>query len=127
MSYIKQTWVDGDIVTAEKMNHIEDGVEEGTLVVYLVEQVGENTFSIDKTFNEIANFIKSGNYNIILASSRNVLDGNVYQLCKVNYNGEEPARIVFSNVYGESYTEMVMMPNDQNTATRNTRRFTTTS
>ena len=27
MSYEKQTWANGDIITAEKLNHIEDGIE----------------------------------------------------------------------------------------------------
>lgn len=26
MSYEKQTWANGDVITAEKLNHIEDGV-----------------------------------------------------------------------------------------------------
>lgn len=26
MSYEKQTWVDGDLITADKLNHIEDGI-----------------------------------------------------------------------------------------------------
>lgn len=29
MAYVKNTWRDGDIITAEKLNHLEDGVEEG--------------------------------------------------------------------------------------------------
>ncbi len=29
MTYVKNTWRDGDIITAEKLNHLEDGVEEG--------------------------------------------------------------------------------------------------
>lgn len=28
MPYVKQTWNTGDIITAEKLNHIEDGLEE---------------------------------------------------------------------------------------------------
>lgn len=28
MSYIKNTWLDGDIITAEKLNHLEDGVSQ---------------------------------------------------------------------------------------------------
>lgn len=28
MAYTKQTWNTGDIITAEKLNHIEDGLEE---------------------------------------------------------------------------------------------------
>jgi len=27
MTYVKQTWQTGDVITAEKLNHIEDGIE----------------------------------------------------------------------------------------------------
>jgi len=29
MAYEKQTWANGDVITAEKLNHIEDGIENG--------------------------------------------------------------------------------------------------
>ena len=29
MSYEKQTWANGDVITAEKLNHIEEGIAEG--------------------------------------------------------------------------------------------------
>lgn len=29
MSYTKQTWANGDVVTAAKLNHMEDGIEAG--------------------------------------------------------------------------------------------------
>lgn len=29
MAYEKQTWVNGDVITAEKLNHMEDGIAEG--------------------------------------------------------------------------------------------------
>lgn len=56
MSYTKTTWQNGDTITAEKLNHIEDGiadVEGGTLVVnsdYNSEVEGK---VLDKTFEEI--------------------------------------------------------------------------
>lgn len=28
MAYTKQTWVTGDTITAEKLNHVEDGIGE---------------------------------------------------------------------------------------------------
>lgn len=28
MAYIKHTWADGDIITADKLNHLEDGVSQ---------------------------------------------------------------------------------------------------
>ena len=33
MSYIKQTWANGDIITAAKLNHIEDGIASSSNVV----------------------------------------------------------------------------------------------
>lgn len=30
MSYTKQTWQTGDTITAEKLNHIEDGVDDAS-------------------------------------------------------------------------------------------------
>ncbi len=30
MSYTKQTWVTGDTITADKLNHIEDGIEDSS-------------------------------------------------------------------------------------------------
>ena len=35
MSYEKQTWTSGEVITAEKLNHIEDGVEKGTKLIAL--------------------------------------------------------------------------------------------
>lgn len=29
MSYTKQTWYTGDIITADKLNHMEDGIASG--------------------------------------------------------------------------------------------------
>lgn len=37
MSYEKQTWQSGDIITAAKMNHIEDGISSGVSGGLLVE------------------------------------------------------------------------------------------
>lgn len=42
MAYTKQNWECGDLITADKMNHIEDGIEEagsggGTTDYYLIE------------------------------------------------------------------------------------------
>ena len=52
MSYEKQTWETGDIVTSAKLNHMEDGIAEsegnnGLLAVSLTET------GIDKSINEL--------------------------------------------------------------------------
>ena len=47
MSYIKQTWTTGDTITAEKLNHIEDGV------------ANTNSMLIDMTFDSETRLLKS--------------------------------------------------------------------
>lgn len=49
MSYTEQTWANGDIITAEKLNHMEDGIA-GALSVDLIVRVdvddGDPTFTV---------------------------------------------------------------------------------
>lgn len=33
MSYEKQTWATGDVITAEKLNHMEDGIKNNGLII----------------------------------------------------------------------------------------------
>ena len=30
MSYTKQTWTDGEVITDDKLNHMEDGIESAS-------------------------------------------------------------------------------------------------
>lgn len=54
MSYEKQTWESGQTITAEKLNHIEDGIAStgGVLIVHEVEE--NNRSRLDKTWQQIA-------------------------------------------------------------------------
>lgn len=52
MSYEKNTWAKGDVVTSAKLNHMEDGIANaGVLVVGTTEE--DNTIVLDKTWQEI--------------------------------------------------------------------------
>ena len=63
MSYNKHTWTNGEIITAEKMNNIEEGIaeiEQGesgggseVLEVNLTIDVSTGTITADKTWQEI--------------------------------------------------------------------------
>ena len=56
MSYIKNTWQKGDVVTAEKLNHMEAGIASaGTLIIH----TDEND-TMDKTWQEILDAMKAG-------------------------------------------------------------------
>lgn len=52
MAYEKQTWVTGEVITKEKLNHMEDGIANGGGVFVI--GVNEN-HALDKTWNEIKN------------------------------------------------------------------------
>ena len=67
MSYSKQTWVNGEVITAEKLNHMEDGIEGAggggsSALVVNVTQDNPNKFTMDKTWDEI----KSAGGNILI-------------------------------------------------------------
>ena len=60
MSYDKQNWQTGDVITANKLNHIEDGIANGggVVVVHVTEE--NDTFTLDKTWNELQELLASG-------------------------------------------------------------------
>lgn len=62
MAYIKQNWQNGDVITAEKLNHIEDGIMESgggsTLIINVIE--GGAMWTLDKTWQEIYDAHSSG-------------------------------------------------------------------
>ena len=60
MSYDKTTWQTGDVITANKLNHIEDGIANGggVVVVHVTEE--NDTFTLDKTWNELQELLSSG-------------------------------------------------------------------
>ena len=65
MSYEKQTWANGDVITAEKLNHIEDGVYSNSQsggVLLVNESYDDDTgiSTLDKTYTEIKAAIDAG-------------------------------------------------------------------
>lgn len=54
MAYEKQTWACGDTITADKMNHMEEGIENaGSSVLEVGMTTSGNTITLDKTWQEI--------------------------------------------------------------------------
>lgn len=60
MSYVKQTWATGDVVTAEKMNYIENGIANAGGVFIIQKTTSGNTHTLNKTWNEINMAARSG-------------------------------------------------------------------
>ena len=69
MSYEKQTWETGDIVTSAKLNHLEDGIANGTYIVYPVynENYTEATLR-DADNNTVSYNMIKDQYNTILVN-----------------------------------------------------------
>lgn len=63
MAYVEQTWVTGDTITAEKLNHIEDGLEAVSDydLVLLTTTIRLDAITADNTS------IESGNFNDCMA------------------------------------------------------------
>lgn len=55
MSYEKQIWVTGDTITADKLNHMEDGISNRLLEVGIITTIedGEEIMTLNKTWQEI--------------------------------------------------------------------------
>lgn len=52
MAYTKQTWATGDTITAEKLNHMEDGIAENS-IYDIVFSMGETLEATGLPFNEL--------------------------------------------------------------------------
>ena len=66
MAYEPKTWACGDTITADDLNHIEQGIADsgGGMTVNVVQRTGQTTFTIDKTCEEIIDYVKSGKHDI---------------------------------------------------------------
>lgn len=54
MAYTKHTWETGEVITAENLNHIEDGLASGgVLLVNAIEDETAQTTTLDKTWQQI--------------------------------------------------------------------------
>ena len=63
MSYTPTTWANGDVVTATKLNKIEQGIANGggVFLVTFTLQSNQYQYLADKTYGEIKTAIDNGN------------------------------------------------------------------
>lgn len=58
MAYSKTTWANGDVITAAKLNNMENGIAGAASVLALT--MDGDTFAFDKTWQEIHDAIAAG-------------------------------------------------------------------
>lgn len=59
MAYVEHLWKDGDIITAEKLNEIEEGIDTGDFFIDVIVN-NENQTVLNKTYAEIEAIIDEG-------------------------------------------------------------------
>lgn len=111
MSYTPTEWTNGDVITAEKLNHIESGVEESynneeTLLVTFT-TTNSQDYTCDKTYSEIEQAIADGKIVIgrLVVSMQEQITGGFY-LSNVAYmteiSGMEGVGFTLFSLYIES-------------------------
>jgi len=59
--YEKQTWKNGDVITEDKLNHMEDGIAScGMFIVGSTYDKSTQTETLDKTYKEIVDAFNAG-------------------------------------------------------------------
>lgn len=80
MAYNKTTWKTGDTITAEKLNHAEQGIADASTALIVNVSVSgelEITRTLDKTAKEIYNAIMAG--VPVWTLEENTDNGDVYE------------------------------------------------
>ena len=71
MAYTKNTWADGDIVTSEKLNHMEDGIANaGGIMV-----INDTDNTLGKTWQEIYDAMAQGKVCVVRQDFGNLEEG----------------------------------------------------
>lgn len=60
MSYTPTEWKTGDVITADKLNNIEQGIVDAGVLVVTFSMPDPYTTTADKTYEEIVSAIESG-------------------------------------------------------------------
>ena len=72
MSYEKNTWSNGDIITAEKLNHIEDGISDTK--IFLAERTldeSEQLYSLNITHKQAIEIFNNGGMIFLISNENN--------------------------------------------------------
>lgn len=86
MAYTKNTWTDGDIVTSEKLNHMEDGIANAGGIMVINDTDG----TLDKTWQEIHDAMAQGKLCVIRRDVETLASGiEAYIVILVYLSGEE--------------------------------------
>lgn len=85
MAYVRQAWKTGDIITAEKLNNIEDGIiTNKNFIIKSTISYDDGTEVLDKTFEEIVVAVKNNGLVPIITMKTNNLNDARSLLVNIN-------------------------------------------
>ena len=92
MSYTKTTWSSGDVVSSEKLNHIEQGVYDATNGTFIIKVTpdpdgNDDSWVSDKTPDEIISAYENGKLPIVEYCENPNSCTMVYPLCITSVEG----------------------------------------
>ena len=103
MAYTKNTWKTGDIVSSQKLNHMEDGIasasDGGVLIVNATK--GSTEVTLDKTWKEIRDAFAVG-VTVIVDSSEVIPIGTVDRFSTVISVNASPYEVILGD--GSAFT-----------------------
>ena len=87
MSYTKTTWQNGDTITAEKLNNMEDGIESaisgssgsggGGAMAVIATPLGNDEYEIDASYNDLKEALEYDLYTYIVFYSSSGYDEEI--------------------------------------------------
>lgn len=90
MAYTKTVWATGDIITADKLNNMEDGIEEHDPIILSAEGTASGTnwdFVFDDiTFGDVVSAVQAGKTVRLMLSFGNNIDAVTVTGCNILNN-----------------------------------------
>lgn len=103
MSYTPTNWATGDVITAEKLNNMENGIlDAGTFVITVKVNASNVIQSVDKTFEDTITAINNGLIPVAIIKQpvdEDELAWAFYVLQLTKYNPEEDIYFRLNDVY----------------------------
>lgn len=117
MIYVPTEWKDGDVVTADKLNHLEQGIAglvgvdgDPFFVIHCVRAYQEDPVwdyveTFDKTFADVKTAIENDYFPVLAYEDKeeDISQYQVYYLSKIVLNSGEPIGFYFLMPYEAKY------------------------
>lgn len=107
MSYTPTEWATGDVVTAEKLNKIENGIASAGGGGVLIANMSPNTGELDKTWQEIYDapfcVIKINDNGVFSFVINKIAE---YYLSAYAFDGEETRFLAFATNAADGYPSL---------------------